>query len=83
MIVLLPPDPALYESGLARRLHQDTSGTLLAEYRQHFETCSLAAQKKLHAPLAREDFELNRAIVEGAATALAVIASVWEAMHAE
>jgi len=82
MMVLLPPNPELYSTPLARRLHEDTSGALLAEYRRDFEGCSQAARKRLHAPLAREDFEMNQAIADSTELAAEVITSVWEAMHA-
>ena len=81
MIVLLPPDPQLYSTPLARLLHQDMSGTMLADYRQSFQAGSLAAKKKLHEPLSHEDFEINQAIADSTALAAEVITSVWEAMH--
>jgi hypothetical protein len=81
VIVLLPPDPELYRTPLARRLHQDTTGALLAEYRHQFEACSLQANRKLQAPLAKDEFEANRAIADGTALAAEVLRSVWEAMH--
>ena len=81
MMVLLPPDPELYSTPLARRLHLDTTGALLAEYGHQFEACSLQAKKKLLTPLTKQEFEANRAIADGTALAAEVIKSVWEAMH--
>jgi hypothetical protein len=76
----LPPDPALF-GDLARRLHADTDGKVLADYRQSFDALRLMATKKLHMPQSATDFATSSAMAEGAKLGEEVIVSVWDSLH--
>jgi hypothetical protein len=81
MKALPPGDPAVF-GDLARRLHEDVDGKVLADYRQSFETLLFSARKKLHEPLSAEGFETSTAMAESAQLSLEVISSVWDSLHA-
>ena len=82
MVTALSPGDSTVFGELARRLHADVDGKLLAEYRQSFATMQLMAQKRLHEPLSTEEFATRTAMADGARLGAEVITAVWDSLHA-
>jgi len=80
MTVMLPADQSQL-GDLARRLREDSSGTLRTEYDQFFLDCRAAAERHTHEPLAPDDFAAHSIVVEAATVSSEVIRMIWDAMH--
>ncbi|HEY5807647.1 MAG TPA: hypothetical protein VIT67_06750 [Povalibacter sp.] len=78
--VLLPADHGQL-GDLARRLRDDTGGSLRAEYTDFFLNQREVTARRLHEALAPGDFELLSAAADAAALSQEVIALVWDALH--
>jgi hypothetical protein len=66
---------------LGQRLLADSSGAILAEYRNCFDEAAMTARQRLVEPLTPEQFAATQAIAESAALSADVLAAIWQSMH--
>lgn len=77
MTLLKPDDPDTYGE-LARRLHDDATDSVLAEYRSCFEQARDHARQRLHEPLPEDEFRTQQALAQSTELSIEVL----EAVHA-
>jgi hypothetical protein len=75
-------DESVQLGQLGERLRADASGDVLAEYRNCLEAASLSAKKRLVLPLTPEQFDMTKAVADGASLSVDVVTAVWQSMHA-
>lgn len=68
-------------SALAKKLQEDATGQLLAEYCDAFDRLITAMQIRLREPLAPHAFLLNKTALDITEQAKAVIVRYWEQHH--
>lgn len=77
---LKPDDPDTYGE-LARRLHDDASDSVLAEYRGCFEQARASARQRLHEPLPEDEFRMQQALAESTDLSIEVLDAVHAALR--
>ncbi|HEU4652652.1 MAG TPA: hypothetical protein VFS47_01625 [Steroidobacteraceae bacterium] len=68
-------------SDLVRRLLGNDGTELRDDYLAMFERTRLAATRRMHEPLAPEDFATAQAFAECSALAAEILSEVWESLH--
>ncbi len=76
-----PDDPDTYGE-LARRLHDDTSDSVLTEYRDCFEQARASARQRLHEPLPEDDFRTQQALAQSTDLSIEVLDAVRAVLRA-